>query len=69
MNTSMCGNCINKEICGARQKAACDHFDVELTRSEVLNILNDLKGKNPTIVPAILGAVKKTYKINLAYQF
>jgi len=67
MNTSMCGDCINKEICGAKQRIECDHYDVALTRSEVLNFLNDLKTKNPSIVPSILGAVKKTYKINLAF--
>ena len=67
MNTSMCGNCLNKDICGARQRTVCDHYDVELTRSEVLNILNDLRGKNPTVVPSILGAVKKVYRINMAY--
>jgi hypothetical protein len=69
MNTSMCGDCMNKEICGAKQRSACDHYDVALTRTEVLNILNDLKGKNPTIVPAILSAIKKIYRINMAYQF
>jgi hypothetical protein len=69
MNNSMCRDCINKEICGVKQRTACDHYDVALTRGEVLNILNDLKGKNPKIVPSILGAVKKTYRINMAYQF
>ena len=63
----MCSDCINKEICGARQRTNCDHYDVALTRSEVLNFLDDLKSKNPTIIPAILGAVKKTYKINMAF--
>jgi len=68
MNTSMCADCINKEICGARQRSACEHYDVELTRSEVMGLLDDLKSKNPSIVPAILNAVKKIYRINIAYQ-
>jgi hypothetical protein len=66
MNTSVCEDCINKEICGAKQRAECEHYDVALTRSEVIRFLDELKAKNPGIVPGILGAVKRTYKINLA---
>jgi hypothetical protein len=67
MNTGICNSCMNKGICGEKGKPECGHYDVALTRSEVLNILNNYKLNNPSIVPAILGAVKKTYKINLAY--
>ncbi len=66
MNTSICADCMNKEICGAKQRSECDHYDVALTRSEVIGFLDELKSKNPGIVAGILGAVKKTYKINLA---
>ncbi|MBN2039554.1 MAG: hypothetical protein JW864_05905 [Spirochaetes bacterium] len=67
MNNSICGDCINREICGVKQKTNCEHYDVALTRSEVLNILGELQTKNPNVVPSILGAVKKTYRINMAF--
>lgn len=67
MNTSICNNCINKGICREKSKSECGHYDVALTRSEVLNVLNDYKQNNPSVVPSILGAIKKTYRINLAY--
>ncbi len=67
MNNSICKDCINKEICGKAQSSACEHYDIALTRSEIFNILDDVKVKNPNIIPAILGAVKKTYRINIAY--
>ncbi|MDY6935778.1 MAG: hypothetical protein SVZ03_16360 [Spirochaetota bacterium] len=66
MNNNICSNCINKAICGKNGKQICDHFDIELTRLEILNMVNDLKTNNPTIIPTILDGVKKTYKINLA---
>ncbi len=66
MNNSKCGDCKNKEICGARQRTDCDHYNIALTRSEVLNFLSDIHVKNPAVVPAILSAVKKVYRINLA---
>ncbi len=67
MINSICRDCINKEICGKQKTLECEHYDVALTRSEIYNILDDIKVKDPKIIPAILGAVKKTYRINIAY--
>ena len=62
-----CVDCINKEICGRNKAVNCEHYDVALTRGEILSMLGDVKKENPSIIPALLNAVKKTYRINLAY--
>ncbi|HPA73840.1 MAG TPA: hypothetical protein PKY31_16330 [Spirochaetota bacterium] len=62
-----CKDCINKEICGRNNAVNCEHYDVPLTRSEILNMLGDARNENPSFVPALLNAVKRTYRINLAY--
>lgn len=62
-----CKDCINKEICGRKNAANCDHYDVPLTRSEILGMLGNIRKENPSIIPALLNAVKRTYRINLAY--
>lgn len=67
MGNSKCKDCINREICGQVGMVDCEHYDVALTRSEIFNLLDDFKAKNPAVIPAILGAVKKTYRINIAY--
>ena len=67
MGNSICKDCINREICGSKGKGECEHYDIALTRSEIINILNEYEGKNPSIIPAILGAIQKTYRINIAY--
>lgn len=67
MNKSICKNCINIEICGNKNLKECDHCDIELSRSEIINMLNDIESKNPKVIPAILNAVKETYKIQLAF--
>lgn len=59
---------MNREICGQLDRSECYHYDVALTRSEILSMLDDIKIKNPNYIPAILGAIKKTYRINLSYQ-
>ena len=63
----MCKDCINREICGKENAADCEHYDVALTRSEIINMLDSAEKKNSSIIPAMLNAVKQTYKINLAY--
>lgn len=63
----VCKDCKNREICGKNDVAFCDHYDVPLTRGEVMKMLGDVSQKNPSFIPVILGAIKKTYKINLAY--
>ncbi len=62
-----CTDCINKEICGRNNAVNCEHYDIPLTRSEILAMLGDVKRENPSTVPALLNAVKRTYRINLAY--
>ena len=44
-----------------------EKYDLELTRGEVISILKDTKGRNPSLIPAILNVVKNTYHINLAF--
>ena len=67
MSNSICKNCINREICGKKGLSECDHYDIVLTRVEIMNMLNDIKSENPTNIPLILNGIKKTYKINLAF--
>ncbi|HON78479.1 MAG TPA: hypothetical protein PK544_08320 [Spirochaetota bacterium] len=67
MKNSICKDCINKEICGKKSLQTCEHYDVVLTRGEIMNLLGSLQQENPSFVPALLSAVKKTYHINLAY--
>ncbi len=67
MNKATCKDCINKEICGKENVTSCEHYDVVLTRGEIMNMLTVAKEKNPTFVPGLLNAIKRTYKINLAY--
>ena len=44
-----------------------EKYDIELTRGDIINILNETKEKNPALVPAILNVVKNRYHLNLAY--
>lgn len=44
-----------------------EKYDIELTRGDVINILEETKEKNPSLVPAILNVIKNTYHINLAF--
>ena len=63
----LCDDCINREICVRKNPTNCEHYDVPLTRGEILEILSDVKTKDPAFIPQILGAIKRTYHINLAY--
>ena len=65
MSTGICKDCRNRGICEEKNKLDCDHYDVALTRSEIIGILNT---QNPNVIPSILNAVKKTYRINIAYS-
>lgn len=67
MGKDKCKDCTNRLICGTKQTKDCKHYDIALTRSEIINMLDEEKGKNPAIIPAILGAVQKVYRINIAY--
>ncbi len=62
-----CKDCINKEICGRNNAVNCEHYDIPLTRSEILTMLGTAKNENPAVVSSLLSAVKRTYRINLAY--
>ncbi len=44
-----------------------ESYDIELTRSDIISLLDDIKEYNPSLVPAILNVVKKSYHLNLAY--
>lgn len=44
-----------------------EKYDIELTRADIISILNETKEKNPSLVPAILNVVRNTYHINLAF--
>lgn len=44
-----------------------EKYDLELTRADVISILNETREKNPSLVPAILNVIKNTYHINLAF--
>jgi hypothetical protein len=67
MEKSVCKDCINKEICGKKNQAQCAHYDVVLSRGEIMTMISDAKVKNPNFIPALLNAIKRTYKINLAW--
>jgi hypothetical protein len=67
MKNSICKDCINREICGKNSLQTCEHYDIVLTRGEILNMLGSLKENNPAVVPSLLSAIKRTYHINLAY--
>ncbi|MCX7678899.1 MAG: hypothetical protein N2316_06740 [Spirochaetes bacterium] len=62
-----CKDCINREICGRNNAVNCEHYDIPLTRSEILMMLGNIKNENPAVIPSVLDAVKRTYRINLAY--
>lgn len=44
-----------------------EKYDVELTRKEVYDVIEKTKSVNPSFVPFVLDAVKKTYHISLAF--
>jgi hypothetical protein len=62
-----CKDCLNREICGRSNAVNCGHYDVPLTRNEILNMIGNVRKENPSIIPALLNAVRRTYRINLAY--
>jgi len=64
MNTNMCKDCSNREICGKKIVSSCEHFDVSFTRSEIYNMLETA---NTSERYSLLKAIEKEYKIKLAY--
>ncbi|MCP4134237.1 MAG: hypothetical protein GY754_24905 [bacterium] len=65
---------LQKYIKVGKEKMSIDQFvhkvrnyDVELTRMEVLNVIDDAKQSHPADVPAILNAVKSAYHISIAF--
>jgi hypothetical protein len=44
-----------------------EKYDIELTRGDVINILNESQENNPALVPAILNVIKNRYHINLTF--
>jgi len=44
-----------------------EKYDIELTRGDVINILQETKERNPALVPAILNIVKNRYHLNLNF--
>lgn len=67
MGNSICSTCINRNICGKEAMAHCEHYDVVLTRAEVVDLLKTTREKDPGKFQSILNGIKKTYHINLAY--
>lgn len=44
-----------------------EKYDIELSRADLISILNETTEKNPSLVPAILNVVRNTYHINFAF--
>ncbi|HPS56988.1 MAG TPA: hypothetical protein PK514_02690 [Spirochaetota bacterium] len=66
----MRGNIItlgNQKLDFSQFCAKVEKYDIELTRADVISILNETKEKNPSLLPAILNVIKNTYHINLAF--
>jgi len=42
------------------------NYDVELTRNEIIDVINNAEKNSPSDVPTILSAIKNTYHINMA---
>jgi hypothetical protein len=57
----------NEQIEFSQFRNKFEKSDIDLTRSEVLNILEETKSKNPSLVPAILNMVKNRYHISLLF--
>jgi len=45
--------------------AKVEGYDLELTRSDIVEIIKDTEDKNPSLIPALLNVVKNTYHINM----
>lgn len=67
MKNSICTSCINRNICGKDALAQCKHYDVVLTRAEVVDLLKTVRESDPIKFQTILNGIKKTYHIKLAY--
>jgi len=67
MENTVCSTCINRNICSKENLAHCEHYDVVLTRAEVVDLLKNTREQDPNKFQTILNGIKKTYHINLAY--
>ncbi len=43
-----------------------EDYDLELTRGEIMGVLEETETKNPSLIPALLNVVKNTYHINMS---
>lgn len=43
------------------------NYDVELTRGEIIKVINEAEENNPADVLTILNTIKQTYHINMAF--
>ena len=57
----------NKKLHFSQFCEKIESYELELTRGDLLGILQESKTKNPTLIPAILNVVKSTYHINLKF--
>lgn len=44
-----------------------ERYDIELTRGDLISLLDNIKEHNPALIPALLNVVKNRYHLNLAY--
>ncbi|MFC1671343.1 hypothetical protein ACFL20_13200 [Spirochaetota bacterium] len=43
------------------------NYDLELTRKEIFDVINNAQENNPSDIPAILNVVKNTYHLRIAF--
>lgn len=66
----MRGNIItlgNKKLNFSQFCEKVETYELELTRGDLVGVLNESKTKNPALIPAILNVVKNTYHINMNF--
>jgi hypothetical protein len=47
MENTVCSTCINRNICSKESLAIVEHYDVVLTRAEVVDLLNSTREQDP----------------------
>jgi len=66
----MRGNIItlgNKKLNFSQFCEKIETYELELTRGDLVGVLQESKTKNPALIPAILNVVKNTYHINMKF--
>ena len=43
------------------------NYDVELTRKDIIDVVNNAQKNNPSDVPTILDVIKNTYHLSIAF--